>query len=145
MTNPIKEEILKEFEKKFNDEWCLMHAKVCDWKNAQDDKEVLPYAKFFLSSALDRYAREVIDEILPQEKTERSRREIYPTTGFEVATYEEKEAFNSCLSEVKRRADELLGKEEIVIVTAPCCKHIGVTSTCCCHCHPSSPNTYTAK
>ena len=125
MKNPIKEKILTEFSNEFSGH--------------------LDYAKEFLSSALDRYAREVIDEILPQEKTERSRPEIYPTTGFEVATYEEKEAFNSCLSEVKRRAEELLGKEEIVIATAPCCKHIGFTSTCCCHCHPSSPNTYTAK
>ena len=105
MTNPIKEKIIKEFPDYFDRavSECLAQ---CDDKNTH--VELLNH---FLSPALDRYAREVIDEILPEEKTERSRPEIYPTTGFEVATYEEKEAFNSCLSEVKRRADELLDKE----------------------------------
>ena len=114
MTNPIKEKILEEFNKKFvgkcpshHDPNTHQNVPMIWGKKMLDIKEL----ESFLSSALDRYAREVIDEILPEEKTERSRPEIYPTTGFEVATYEEKEAFNSCLSEVKRRADELLDKE----------------------------------
>ena len=126
MTNPIKEKIIKEFPDYFDRavSECL----------APDDKNThVESLNHFLSSAFDRYAREVIKKILQEERKE-------PKVGsFHISGY------NFCLFEIKRRADELLGKEEIVIVTAPCCKHIGVTSTCCCHCHLSSPNTYTAK
>ena len=126
MKNPIKEKILEEFDRTFlfNEDAFL------------NEVATPRHVKLFLLSALDRYAREVIKEILPCKESSIITDELWVAHD---------DGFNSCISEIQKRADELLGKEEIVIVTAPCCKHIGFTSTCCCHCHPSSPNTYTAK
>ena len=120
-TTAIKEKILEEFNKKFVGK-CPSHHDPNTHQNVSMiwEKKMLDIKELesFLSSAFDRYTWEVIEMV---------------------------DAYNLCLSDIQRRAGKLLGKKEIVITMAPCCRHTNFTSTCCCHCHPSSPNTYIAK
>ena len=96
----MKEKILEDFKKTFPEIECSAHERtssaLCICEELSDINEENRNYKFFLSSALDRYAREVIEEIKPR---------------FNVDTYNMSYAqgYNECISEIQKRADELLG------------------------------------
>ena len=97
MTNPIKEKIIKEFPDYFDRavSECLAQ---CNNKNTH--AELLSH---FLSPALDRYAREMIDKIMP---------ETFQNTPIsERPSLYENQAWlgwNACREEIQKRADKLL-------------------------------------
>ena len=101
MTNPIKEKIIKEFEKNNVDE-LSRHLKNPESSGSLQRKKNLEW----LSHALDRYAREVIDKIMP---------ETFQNIPIpeRPSLYEDKAwlGWNACRLEMQKRADELLDKE----------------------------------
>jgi hypothetical protein len=64
MNNELKQEILQEFDEKFHFE---------DWLPPLAEHTVVTVSlgkedfKYFLSSALDRYARALLEDVLPEE------------------------------------------------------------------------------
>ena len=96
MTN-TKEKVLKDFAARFG------RSRQSEVILLDSQKE--PIEKW-LSSALDRYVREVIKEIVPdtfQNTPISNRPHIYQNEAWL--------GWNACRGEIQKRADELLGKE----------------------------------
>ena len=101
MTNPIKEKILKEFCLRYGRKNQITGEIEKSWflSNNIELREIESY----ISSAFDHYAREMIKAVLPRKATCRPE-----STG---GHREMVDAYNLCLSDIQKRADELLDKE----------------------------------
>mgnify|MGYP001582823419 CR=1 FL=1 len=90
----IKQELLKEFNIKFGRS-PKAEVVLLDTQREAVEK--------WLSSSFGRYTRAVIDEIMPAEKDI-----LIPQSEVENAVCQAHKGFNACLSEIKRRAEELI-------------------------------------
>mgnify|MGYP001561569978 CR=1 FL=1 len=101
MKNPIKTKILEDFCLKYGRKNQITGEIEKKW--FLSDNIELGEMESYISSAFDRYAREMIKAVLPRKATCRpGSTDVYRKM---VDTY------NLCLSDIQRHAEELLGKE----------------------------------